>query len=130
MTFALTPALISSAPLDFANAGDVLKLYYKASSALDIQFDVDPATLKLFLESTRQRAVAFNWMMMLSIQKNHRAYNMIDEYGSLTYDDILQHALTYNGLNVRHAQNSIQVFNCLSSSLTEAGRTRVFLEAH
>jgi hypothetical protein len=32
---------------------------------------------------------------------------MIDEYGSLTNDDILQHVLTYNGMNVRHAQNLI-----------------------
>jgi hypothetical protein len=68
-------------------------------------------------------------MSTFMIQKNNCSYNMIDEYGSLTYDDIHTHALTYNGLNVRYAQNSIQIFNCLSGSLTEAGKSRVFLEA-
>jgi hypothetical protein len=53
VAFALTPALISNAPLDFNQVGDV-KLYYKASGSLDIEFDVEPGTLKLFLESLRQ----------------------------------------------------------------------------
>ncbi len=54
VAFALTPVLISSAPLDFNQVG-AIKLYYKASDALDITFDVEPGmTLKLFLESLHQ----------------------------------------------------------------------------
>jgi hypothetical protein len=127
VAFTLTPALISSAPLDFNQVG-AIKLYYKASGALDIAFEVGPGTIKLFLESLRQQAVVFNWMSTFNIQKNTRTYNLIDDYETLTYDDVLQHAISYNVLNIRHAQNSIQIFNCLSGSLTEAGRSRVFLE--
>ena len=111
-TFALTPALLSDAPLDYNDSGSV-KLFYKASSALDIQFDVELASLKLFLESVHQRTAMFNWMSTFSIKKNNRTYNMITEHGSLTYDDVMQHAMTYHGQNVRNAQNSIQIFNCL-----------------
>jgi hypothetical protein len=129
VAFALSPVLISSAPLDFNQVG-AIKLYYKASDALDITFDVEPGmTLKLFLESLCQHAVMFNWMTNFNIQINTCTYNLNNNHGTLTYDDVLQHDISYNGLNVHHAQNSIQIFNCLSGSLTEAGRSRVFLEA-
>jgi hypothetical protein len=39
--------------------------------------------------------VVFNWMTSFNIQKNNQAYNLIDDYGSLSYNDVLQHALTY-----------------------------------
>lgn len=127
--FALTPALLSNEVLDFNDVG-AIKLYYKASDSLDIEFDVEPGTLKLFLESIRQRAVAVNWMSTLTIQKGINTFNLVDDYGSLTFEEVRTRVMLYNGLNVRDAQNSIQIFHCASTSLTEAGKTRVFLEAH
>jgi D-mannonate dehydratase len=129
--FTLTPALVSDAVLDFNNVATI-KLCYKASrrDSLDTEFDIEPDTLKLFLESLHQRAVAFNWMTTLTIQKNQIHYNLIDGYGTLTFEDVRLHAITYNGQHVHAAQKSMQIFNCLSKSLMEAGKTRVFLESH
>lgn len=82
--FTLTPALVLDAVLNFNNVATV-KLYYKARrDSLDTEFDIEPDTLKLFLESLHQRAVAFNWMTTLTIQKNQIHYNLIDGYGTLT----------------------------------------------
>jgi hypothetical protein len=38
-----------NAPLNF-NDVRAIKLYYKASGSLDMEFDVEPGTFKLFLE--------------------------------------------------------------------------------
>jgi hypothetical protein len=43
-------------------------------------------------------------MTTFNIQKNARTYYLIDNYSTLTYNDVLQHAMSYNRLNVRHAQ--------------------------
>jgi hypothetical protein len=114
--------------LDYTDVGSI-KLYYRAVEAMDPLFDVEPAGLKLFLENVRKKSVSFNWMMTLNVNVNGQTLNLIDHYGAITLPDVRTHALTYNGQHVRNAQNSLQIFNCLSASLTEAGMSRVFLHS-
>jgi hypothetical protein len=92
-------------------------------------FDVEPAGLKLFLENVRKKAVSFNWMRTFNIPVNGHTLSLIDSYGAITMPDVRQQALTYIGQHVRHAQNLLQIFNCLSASLTEGGMARVYLHS-
>jgi hypothetical protein len=92
-------------------------------------FDVEPAGLKFFLENVRKKAVSFNWMMTFAVNVNGQVRSLIDDYGSITMEEVRNHALTYNGQHVRHTQNSLQIFNCLSATLTEAGMARVYLHS-
>jgi hypothetical protein len=92
-------------------------------------FDVEPAGLKLFLENVRKKAVSFNWMRTFDIPVNGQTLSLIDSYGAITMPDVRQQALTYIGQHVRHTQNLLQIFNCLSASLTEGGMARVYLHS-
>jgi hypothetical protein len=93
-------------------------------------FDVEPAGLKLILENVRKKAVSFfNCMMTVAVNVNGQVHSLIDDYGVITMEEVRNHALTYNGQHVRHAHNSMQIFNCMSSTLTEAGMARVYRTA-
>ena len=127
--FALTPALVNNDILDYTDQGTI-KSYYRAIEPLDPVFDVEGGTLKLFLENVKQRAESFNWMSTLTIPKNGQQLNLIADYGALSLQDVNDHAQTYIGQHLRNAQNSFQIYNCLISSLTDAGKARVVLESN
>ena len=127
--FALTPALVNNDILDYTDQGTI-KSYYRAIEPLDPVFDVEGGTLKLFLENVKQRAESFNWMSTLTIPKNGQQLNLIADYGALSLQDVLDHAQSYIGQHLRNAQNSFQIYNCLISSLTDAGKARVVLESN
>ena len=127
--FALAPARINNDVLDYTDAGTI-KSYYRATEPLDPLFDVEGATLKLFLENVKQRAESFNWMPTLTITKDGQPFNLIADYGAITMQEVQQHANTYIGLHHRNAQNSFQIYNCLISSLTDSGKAKVVLESN
>jgi hypothetical protein len=55
VTFALSPALVSNALLDY-RTGEGIKIYGKATVPLDVLFDGDSGGLRLFLSKVQQRA--------------------------------------------------------------------------
>ena len=126
--FALTPAMVDNNPLDFTQV-QAIKLFYKASQALEIVYDLSTDRLKLFLESFRQRAIESNWWQTLQVNRDGMNYNLVDHYGVLTYEEVRQRVQMYQGTNTRNAQNAIQIFTCLSNSLTPDAKSRVFVEA-
>ena len=126
--FALTPALINNDPLDFTQV-QAIKLFYRATQALENQYDLSTDGLKLFLESLRQRSIESNWWMTLTINRNNVAYNLIDHYGVLSYQDVRDRAMMYHGQHTRDAQNSMQIFTCLSNTLTQEAKARVYVES-
>ena len=128
-TFALTPALVNNDVLDYSDTGTI-KTYYRAIEALDPVFDVEGSTLKLFLENVKQRAESFNWSRTLTIIKNGIPLNLTMDYGALTLEDVQAHATSYIGQENRNAQNSFQIYNCLISSLSDAGKAKVVLESN
>ena len=126
--FALTPALIKNTYLDYTNPADV-KLYNKAVQPLEPEFDLDPSGLKLFLENLKQRAFVSNWNNTLTVPSQGIVYNLIDEYGTVSLEDVRRRAMIYHGRQTRSAQNSVQILNCLTATLTETARARVALES-
>ena len=126
--FALTPAMVNNNPLDFTQV-QAIKLFYKATQALEIVYDLSTDKLKLFLESFKQRAIESNWWNTLNIEVEGTRYNLVDHYGMLTYDNVYRKALMYYGTQTRDAQNSVQIFTCLTNSLTQEAKARVFVES-
>lgn len=126
--FALTPALINNDILDYSDPATI-KQYHKAIQPMTPEFDMDPRNLRMFLENLRRRAVSSNWMPTLTINRNGEGHNLIDDYGALSYEDVMTHVQTYIGQQNRNAQNSMQIYECVSSSLTEAALAKVSLES-
>ena len=125
--FALTPSLAVQGYLNYINSSHI-KLYKTTTDPFAQDFDVNQEGLKLLLENFKQRAFVSNWWPTLTIQKNGQQLNLINNYGLFTMEEVTDHALTFIGQPNRHAQNSIQILECLSATLTECGRQKVALK--
>lgn len=125
--FALTPALISQQYLNYSLTADV-KLYYKAIAPLSVKFDLTPANMRGFLQALYDKATDSNWLMTMTFVVRAIQFDLIKQYGSISLSDVRTYALTYTGTQSRHAQNSNQIYACLSESLTPEAKNKVALE--
>ena len=125
IVFARSPAGLNDDLLDYHNSDDV-KIYRAAVVPLDPKFDMNGATLLMFLEMVQERAEESNWKNILMIPDNYGvSRHLLTEYGRLSHENIRSFAETYNGKGGRQEQNSAQMYTCLSKSLTEAAKTRL-----
>lgn len=105
-----------------------IKLYYKAIASLSQKFDLMPANMRGFIQALSDKARNLNWQMTLVFMVRGAMYDLIRQYGSVTLNDVRQHALTYMGSQTRNAQNSNQIYTCLSETLTPEAKNKVALE--
>ena len=126
--FALSPARVSDLLLDYTRTADV-KQYYKSVSPLDPKFDLSPGGMLGFLQAFRDRARESNWYLTLCFIMNGIMVNLVNQYGTVTIDNVRAHVLTYQGMMSRNAQNSNQIYVCLSLSLTDEAKHKVSLDA-
>jgi hypothetical protein len=117
--FAVMPGAANPNVLDFSKT-DALKLFNKATTALDTKFDLVEEKKRTFLEQVRERARIFNWGSLLTIIDDGRTpRNLIDRYGMLTMDNCRTHATTYLAAKDRMTQDSMMLYQLLVNSLTE-----------
>jgi hypothetical protein len=127
VAFALTPALANKEVLDYTTQAGT-KLFKSATEKLSIEFDCDSENLPLFLAQLRDRAAIYDWLALLLIPKGGNedlTKDLIESYGELSYEDVKRSADTYVNTPTRLAQDSVMLYICIMSSLTEAGQKKV-----
>ena len=125
--FALAPSLIDNNPIDYSNAAGV-KQYKTNSDCFSHKFDGEPKNLRLFLEQVSERARTANWTGIVTVlDDNAVARNLVTEYGMVSLANVRAHALLYIGQPLRNAQNSFQLYTCLSQSLTEDAKLKAIV---
>ena len=67
-----------------------------------------------------------NIIMIVDSNKTQR--NLITEYGRLIEEDIKANIQKSIGLQTRQSQNSVQLFHCLTNSMTEAAHLHIVAE--
>ena len=123
--FSLTPAQADNEVIIYTSS-EGKKLFISATAKLNIEFDGDPANLKIFLESLRHRARTSNWLQIMSIPDHTGTRrSIIDEYGQITMLDVSTDVSKYKGRNCRDAQNCYQLYTCLLESITKEAFLKV-----
>ena len=125
--FALTPAQANPGYLDYSTTNHV-KLYYKAIAPLTEKFDLAPANLRGFIQAFADKAIEMNWGATLTVPVGNGQQDLVKHYGSVTIEQVRVHATTYLQGHTRNAQNSSQIYSCLSESLTAEAKNKVALE--
>jgi hypothetical protein len=126
--FALFPGTVANVPLDMTSAADV-KLYYKAIDGLKSPYNLSPIGLNQFLDSVGERVASYGWSDVINVNDSGNppvVRNLLSEYGMLSIQDCRTAAMTYFNQQTRQAQNSVMLYQFLSSSLTEEARVEVF----
>lgn len=129
--FTLAPALRDAGVIDYSTTHGT-KLYQSATRPLskDTTFDYEPGTLNAFLSSIKARASIMGWNDVLLVPKDMAnphidLVDLVTNYGEVRIEQVHDHAVTYvNGCN-RAAQDSSQLFNCILSSLSSEGISKI-----
>ena len=90
-------------------------------------------TVKVFCELLTQHATEAGWHagagdILMIPDKNRVNCNLITNYGQLTLQKVQVHVDTYIQQQNRHAQNSVQMFKCISNSIMEDAHLKIIME--
>jgi hypothetical protein len=129
IVFALTPARVSNDIIDYSTTSGQ-KLYKSAVAALKTDFDCQAANLKVFLTELRDRSMQSGWESILELPHDEDAdevYNLIDDYGQISMDELLDHAERITLSVTREAQESMQLYHCIRATLTKEAMAKIAL---
>ena len=133
VAFSLTPMTVNHDPIDFSEAGNA-KMFVKATTALaDDKFDLEPRNLKFFLDKLGERSKDYGWTTtILSIPEdaavaNSPKRNLLNGYGSISYNQVRNHVETYLDTETRDAQDSYMLAKAIMESLTKPAHERINL---
>ena len=131
--FALTPGQANpNQPIDYTSASGI-KIWNESSAPLAFKFNAEGKEVSAFCEKLVERAEKSGWNLtggnVIDIPDGDNVdRNVINEYGRLTMEEIRTHALTYIAGQTRQAQNNMQMYYCISSSLTKEGQLKILAE--
>jgi uncharacterized membrane protein YgcG len=133
VNFALAPGRANNLVIDYTTS-EGIKLYGKAVSPLDPQYDLKSEGLFAFLQKVRNRSIEQQWDDILNIEvplaipiqgQPAPRYNLVTQYGRMTKANVDTSARTYAFAESRDAQNSHQLFQFLYRSMDDAAQARL-----
>ena len=127
--FALGPATLTGTFIDYSTQAGI-KLYKMAGEKLKSDFDLETTQFPRFVDNLNSRAIEQGWNSLLAVPHGGTNMNVLRNYGSITYNSVLAHAQSYAFQDVRLAQNSTNLFNCLEATLTNDATATVNAEHH
>ena len=131
--FAETPSLLNDQPIDYGLA-EGIKLFKSNTAKLSHELSIKPEELLLTIEEVRRRVIAANWKDILQIpcEKDDAGTviirNLLDQHGLITMAQVRAHAETYCDTATRNAQNSNQMYTCLSESVDQDTRVKLLAD--
>lgn len=130
--FALAPALVNNNILDYSTSTGQ-KIYKANAASLDIEFDLAPENLKIFLRGLEDRSMTAGWTDIMLVPPDlndpDETVNILQHYGQLSLEQVQAHAQTYVNYQNRAAQDSMQLYQCIMSTLTKEAKAKIMLSS-
>lgn len=136
--FALTPSAAIQGIIDFRTA-EGRKLYERATARLsDTPFDCTAENLFRFIEEVSKRGTDHGWVdndredAILLIKddptdEESDRYNMLENYGALTMEEIRRHEEATIFGKSRAAQDNYMLYSCLMESLDVDAKNKILV---
>jgi hypothetical protein len=131
--FAITPGQANPGQtIDYSTSSGI-KVWAEATESLPFKFSAEGKEVNAFCEQLMKRAENQGWDLaggnILNIpDSTNTNRNLIKKYGQLTTDNILTHAQGYIFAENRASQNNMQMYNCITNSLSKAGHLKILAE--
>lgn len=114
--FVLTPTGADNLVIDYTSSEGLL-LYTLVITRLKFASDMNSSSLKIFMQTMQQHTQSSNWAQKMTILDNCIiSQSIVDIYGLITIKDIHAHLITYFWQHYQYAQNSYQLYTCLTNS--------------
>jgi len=95
-------------------------------------YDCEPDGFYQFMKSLKMRAKKFAWtgnngilMIPLDSARPNDVKNLLDNYGTISYEAILAKELTFIDTDCRETQDTHMLYECIMNSLTDEGRAKL-----
>jgi hypothetical protein len=129
--FARAPALAIEGLLDYTRSEHV-KIYRSGIKSIsESAFDCEAEGLYQFLKDVRDRADEMGWtegILGITInggEENEREENFMDNYGTITLEQVVESELQYIDEEGRLAQDTYMLYKCLMASLSDEAKKKV-----
>ena len=102
--------------------------YFKGIAGIDgfeHDFGLEDDRMDDFIDLVKIKAEVFGWTPICEIDTDDGMFNLFEEYGAVTMEQVKENASLYIGTHTRAYQNSGMMFQCLLNSLTSEARVRV-----
>ena len=134
VAFAFSPAQAVQGLLDFSKS-EHSKIYKSAIREVSKDpFDCEAEGLYQFLKDVQDRADEMGWSdnilnITLEVTDDIEPVqeNLIDNYGTISLEQVVESELQYINEQGRDAQNTYMLYKCLMSSLTNNAKKRISL---
>ena len=134
VAFAFSPALAVQGLLDYTKS-EHSKIYKSAIREVSKEpFDCEAEGLYQFLKDVQDRADEMGWSegilnITLEVTDNGDPVeeNLIDNYGTISLEQVVESELQYINEEGRGAQDTYMLYKCLMASLTNAAKKRISL---
>lgn len=134
--FALTPAAANPGIIDYGTH-DGQKFFKNATQRLNEElYDCVPEGMFTFLKSLKLRANLYGWnnntfgilMIPRNVADPNTEYdNLLELYGQVDIETILNYERTYIALPCRAAQDALLMFVCLMNSISNEGKAKIHI---
>ena len=136
ITFHLNPASSLRGVLDYSDK-DAKKIYHSAITSLypkDDLYQCEPGEMEIFLKARQNRANEYGWddevNGILHIPEDHTQEDsntnyLLKEYGTISLERIARFERSYLGKEVRPAQDSYMMYQCLLNSMSKEAKIKV-----
>ena len=136
VAFHLNPAASITGVLDYSDK-EAKRLYSSAIKSLypkDELYQCEPGEMEIFLKALSNRANEYGWDNEVTgilhipedpTDETSSTAFLLREYGTITMDRITQFERSYFGGEVRPAQDSYMMYQCLLNSLSKEAKIKV-----
>jgi len=98
-------------------------------------YDCEPDGFYQFMKSLKMRAKKFGWtgnngilMIPPDTARANVVKNLLDDYGTISYETILAKELTYIDADCRETQDTHMLYECIMNSLTDEGHAKLNID--
>jgi hypothetical protein len=134
--FALMPGQTNPKQMINYTSSSGIKVWNEAIAPLTFEFNIEAKEVDAFCQSLMERVQKSGWKVtganIIDIPETDDPgapmRNVITEYGQLPMERIHAYCATYIHQNTRQAQNNIQMYHGISSSLAKEGRIKILAE--
>ena len=124
VAFAVTPNMAHHNVLNFRDKNNI-DIYTRGAEPLPEKFDLQSANLRTFLKHISDKVRIMGWDHLVGIPVDLAdplgpTNSLILSYGQISLDRVRAHAATYVTTQSRACQDSMQLYECLTKSLTQA----------
>jgi hypothetical protein len=128
LAYARNPAQASTGLLNYKSSKG-MKIYNSATAALPTKYSGNAIDMHIFLKGVKARGETFGWNNIVEIPTGGVNRNITDQYGLIRLEDISAHAMVYENVLGRDAQNSAQMYKFLLASLTTEAMLMVLFDS-